>query len=202
MTERGLATLDMARRYFHLFVNRAAYTVQSHKPDTGGKYYYYRPKGQQRLGFDTIIKHLNGEITVGLYAINPRTQRSKWVAIDADYDAAFEHLVKLQWELRKDGVHSALERSRRGAHLWLFAAAPLLASDCRLYIYTPKKLMPSGFFQEDAHATFDARTPSTRCRRADRGISQRRPRAALDAKRIPGVGASLTGRASNVHLGE
>lgn len=135
MSETGLATLDMARRYFCLFVNRAAYTVQSHKPDSGGKYYYYRPKGQQRLGFETIIRHLNGAITVALYAINPRTQRSKWVAIDADYEAAFDHLVKLQWELRKDGVHSALERSRRGAHLWLFAAAPLLASDCRLYIY-------------------------------------------------------------------
>jgi len=131
----SMATLAMARRYFQLFVNRAAYTLQSHRPDNGGKYYYYRPKGDQRLTPETILKHLNGQITVALYAINPATQRSKWVAIDGDYAAAFEDLLKLQVTLRKDGVYSALERSRRGAHLWLLAADPLLASDCRLYIY-------------------------------------------------------------------
>ena len=32
--------------------------------------------------------HLNGDITISLYAINPETQRSKWVAIDADFDGA------------------------------------------------------------------------------------------------------------------
>lgn len=131
----SLATLAMARRYMRLFVNRAAYTVQSNRPDSGGKYYYYRPKGDRRLTPEIILKHLNGEITVALYAINPATQRSKWVAIDGDYAAAFEDLLKLQVTLRKDEVHSALERSRRGAHLWLFAAEPLLAKDCRLYIY-------------------------------------------------------------------
>src|SRR5689334_7214801 len=129
------ATLQLARRYFRLFVNRAAFTMQSNRPDSSGKHYYYRPKGEQRLTPEVILKHLNGQITIALYAINPSTQRSKWVAIDGDYSAAFEDLLKLQVGLRKDGVYSALERSRRGAHLWLFAAAPLLASDCRLYIY-------------------------------------------------------------------
>ena len=37
---------------------------------------------------ETIRRHLQGEITVGLYAINPSTQRCKWVAIDADYKNA------------------------------------------------------------------------------------------------------------------
>ena len=32
-----------------------------------------------------IQRHLAGEITLGIYAINPRTQRVKWMAIDADY---------------------------------------------------------------------------------------------------------------------
>lgn len=130
-----IATLDMARRYFRLFVNRAAYTLQAHRPDGGGKYYYYRPKGDQRLTPATILKHLNGEITIALYAINPANQRSKWMAIDGDYVAAFADLLKLQVGLRKDDIRSALERSRRGAHLWLFAAEPLLAKDCRIYIY-------------------------------------------------------------------
>ncbi len=135
MREGGLVTIEMARRYFTLFVNRAAYTIQSTKPDASGKYYYYRPRGHKRLDLETIRRHLSGELTVALYAINPNNQRSKWVAIDADYEAAFEDLLKLQFQLRNDNIHSALERSRRGAHLWLFAAAPLLASDCRVYIY-------------------------------------------------------------------
>jgi hypothetical protein len=46
-----------------------------------------------------------------------------------------EDLLKLQWELHQDGVEAALEKSRRGAHLWIFAEEPLLARDCRIYIY-------------------------------------------------------------------
>jgi hypothetical protein len=57
------------------------------------------------------------------------------VAIDADYANALEDLLKLQWELRQDGVESALERSRRGGHLWIFMGQPLLAQQCRIYIY-------------------------------------------------------------------
>ena len=40
-----------------------------------------------------------------------------------------------QWELRRDGVEAALEKSRRGAHLWIFCDQPLLARHCRIYIY-------------------------------------------------------------------
>src|SRR5436305_15150920 len=116
MKKGGEATPDMAKRYSDLFVNRAAYTLQSHKPDVKGKHYYYRPKGELRLDVETILNHLLGKITIGLYAINPKTQRSKWIAIDADYTQAFEHLLKVKAALRKDGVESALERSRRGAH--------------------------------------------------------------------------------------
>jgi MoxR-like ATPase len=75
------------------------------------------------------------EFHAGIYALNPNTQRSKWVAIDADYENALEDLLKLQWELRQDGVEAALEKSRRGAHLWIFADKPLFARHCRIYIY-------------------------------------------------------------------
>jgi hypothetical protein len=86
-------------RYFALFVNRLAYTLQSHKPGTNGKHYYYRPKQDCRLSLQTTRDHLNGQLTIGVYALNPTTQRSKWVAIDADYENALEDLLKLQWEL-------------------------------------------------------------------------------------------------------
>jgi hypothetical protein len=135
MNSTGQATTEMAARYFQLFVNRLAYTVQSKKPDGNGKHYYYRPKDGRQLSLETVREHLNGRLTLGLYALTPKTQCCKWVAIDADYDNALEDLLKLQWELRQDGVEAALEKSRRGAHLWIFADKPLLAQHCRIYIY-------------------------------------------------------------------
>jgi hypothetical protein len=129
------ASLGLAARYWRLFVNRLAYTMQSHNPGRNGKHYYYKPKDGRRLSGETVLEHLNGQITIGIYPINPETQRSKWVAIDADYGNALEDLLKLQWELLRDGVEAALEKSRRGGHLWIFAERPLLARDCRVYIY-------------------------------------------------------------------
>jgi len=88
---RQQASATMVAGYFHLFVNRRSYTIQSNRPHPrSGKHYYYRPTngktGQgMSLTTDTIRRHLEGEITIGLYAINPATQRCKWVTIDADY---------------------------------------------------------------------------------------------------------------------
>src|SRR3984893_15857610 len=131
----GQASEEVAQRYVALSANRLAFTLQPHKPGANGKHYYYRLKQDRRLSLQTIREHLNGQLTAGLYALNPNTQRSKWVAIDADYENALEDLLKLQWELRQDGVEAALEKSRRGGHLWIFAQKPLLARDCRVYIY-------------------------------------------------------------------
>ena len=145
MEGRSQPTLQLASRYLKLFVNRGAFTLQSDCPDAKGKNYYFRPSAEwfarrhwstaeRRLCPETILRHLAGRITLGLYAINPTTQRSKWVAVDADYTKAQDDLTALQLELKKDGVWSALERSRRGAHLWIFAAIPLLARDLRVYV--------------------------------------------------------------------
>ncbi len=126
--------------YFHVFVNRRAYTLQSNRPRTEStRHYYYRPKDKKTgqglsLSLDTIRRHLEGEITIGLYAINPATQSSKWVAIDADYEDALADLRKLCFHFRQDGVESALENSHRGGHLWIFMAEPLPARDCRIYV--------------------------------------------------------------------
>jgi len=125
------ATEALTTRYFDLFVNRLAYTVQSLRPDPqSGRHYYYRPrKGIDNkpvpLTWEILRGHLEGALTVGLYAINPVTQLSKWVAIDADYPEALNDLLKLQWELKRDGVEAGLEKSRRGGHLWIFGEKPL-----------------------------------------------------------------------------
>jgi hypothetical protein len=53
----GQASAEMAQRYFALFVNRLAYTLQSHKPGANGKhYYYYRPMQDRRLSLQTISR--------------------------------------------------------------------------------------------------------------------------------------------------
>lgn len=139
MNPKLLASPETVRAYRALFVNRLAYTVQSVGPHPAtGRHYYFRPKNKEQavpLSNNTLKRHLEGTLTIGLYAINPSTQRCRWVAIDADYDKALEDLLKLQWELRGDGVEAALERSRRGGHLWILAEKPLLARDCRIYIY-------------------------------------------------------------------
>ena len=69
--------------YFHLVVNRRAYTLQSNRPrSNSARHYYYRPK-DRRTGegvsptSDTNRRHLEGVITIGIYAINLATQCSK-----------------------------------------------------------------------------------------------------------------------------
>jgi hypothetical protein len=105
-----------------------------------GRHHYYRPKERATgspllLTEQRVADHLEGRITIGLYAINPLNQRCKWVAIDADYARAMDDLIKLQYQLTQDRVESALEMSKRGGHLWIFLALPLLARKCRIYIY-------------------------------------------------------------------
>jgi len=138
---RLLATPALVKTYTDRFVNRRAYTLQSMRPHPeSSRHYYYRPKERATgapllLTEQTIADHLEGRITIGLYAINSLNQRCKWVAIDADYPTAMDDLIKLQYELTKDSVESALEMSKRGGHLWIFLTLPLLARKCRIYIY-------------------------------------------------------------------
>lgn len=135
------ANSEAVNDYWRLFVNRRAYTLQSMRPHSEtGRHYYFRPKekGTERplsLSDVSIRQHLDGQITVGLYAINPANQRCKWVAIDADYKSAMEDLLKLQYQLTQDNVEPALEMSKRGGHLWIFFATPLLARDCRIFVH-------------------------------------------------------------------
>ena len=132
------ATPEMATEYARWFVNRRAYTRQSDAPHPGsGRHYYYRPRKNgtdSELTHWDIQRHLNGQITLGLYAINPWTQRVKWMAIDADYRRALEDLLKLQFELGQAGFQAALEQSRRGGHLWIFFESPVRANQARIYI--------------------------------------------------------------------
>lgn len=140
MARHFQATAENVRDYWRLFVNRRAYVVQSPRPHAeSGRHYYFRPKAGRdgaplNLTERIVRQHLEGRITIGLYAMNSETQRSKWIAIDGDYADALKHLCQVQWELQAANVEAALEMSRRGAHLWILAERPLLARECRLWI--------------------------------------------------------------------
>ena len=140
MPKRYQATSTNVEDYWQLFVNRRAYVLQSMRPHAeSGRYYYFRPKAGKNgeapsLAAETVRRHLEGDLTIGVYAMNPATQRCKWIAMDGDYKDSLKHLCELQWELQQQKVEAALEQSRRGAHLWIFGEQPLLARQCRLLI--------------------------------------------------------------------
>ena len=140
MAKRYQATARNVQDFWQLFVNRRAYVLQSMKPHPeSGRHYYFRPKAGKNgeppsLTGRTVAQHLEGSLTIGVYAINPETQCAKWIAIDADYRESLKHLCELQWELKQQKIESALEQSRRGAHLWIFGEQPLAARECRLLV--------------------------------------------------------------------
>jgi hypothetical protein len=84
-----------AEQFMSLFVNRLAYGIQRATPLPDGSVPYI--KQTRPLDSGVVRMHLNGDLTINLYAINPLTQSSKWVAIDADYDGSLEALFHLQW---------------------------------------------------------------------------------------------------------
>jgi hypothetical protein len=77
MRQRLTATPTLVKIYSDLFVNRRTHTLQSIRPHLeSGRHYYYRPKDRDSgapglLTERTISDHLEGRITIGLYAINP-----------------------------------------------------------------------------------------------------------------------------------
>ena len=169
MPELVKATPEMALEYARRFLNRRAYTLQAETPHpASGHHYYYCPK---RLGhpleltLHDVQRHLAGEITVGIYAINPTTQRVKWMAIDADYRKALEDLLKLQCELARNGIQAALEQSRRGGRLWIFFENAVPAKHARVYVRHLAKQLPvgvKGSYAADGIELFPSRTPSTK----------------------------------------
>ena len=99
MPKRYQATSSNVEDYWQLFVNRRAYVLQSMRPHAeSGRYYYFRPKAGKNgeapsLEAETVRRHLEGDLTIGVYAMSPATQRCKWIAMDGDYkDLSLIHI--------------------------------------------------------------------------------------------------------------
>src|SRR5215211_3933250 len=102
-----------AERLAKTFVNRQdCFAIQS---DTGQ---YYSVK--DTLTVNHVVRHLKGEMTVGVYLLG-LDGTAKFTVIDADDDEGFEKLTKVQKTLP---LASYMESSRRGGHLWFFFAEP------------------------------------------------------------------------------
>jgi hypothetical protein len=117
---------SLVRLILDLFVHRSdVYPVQ--QPDGS-----YRPVWEP-FTEDVVRAHLDGEMTVGTYPINPGDQTVKFLAFDVDgRDEALtgEAVRSLLSEIRKDvpGEAVLVERSRRGYHVWVFFRPPVPAT--------------------------------------------------------------------------
>ena len=75
---------------------------------------YHEPLTQSLLE-----AHLRGEITLGSYLLDADSQ-GRYMVLDADDEPDRRRLLALSRALAELDCPSYLERSRRGAHLWLF----------------------------------------------------------------------------------
>lgn len=81
---------------------------------------------------NVIVRHLTGEITVGVYPLLA-DDRCHFLAVDFDEDTWREDAQAVMQTCRLNDLPAALEisRSGNGAHLWLFFATPVPARDAR-----------------------------------------------------------------------
>lgn len=79
---------------------------------------YYRVNNTLRV--EHIMRHLKGEVTLGVYLLGSDGS-AKLSVIDADDDDGYGKLVKAHETL---DLPSYLESSRRGGHLWFFFDEP------------------------------------------------------------------------------
>src|SRR5947209_6176718 len=82
---------------------------------------------------DALRGHVAGLNTIGTYVIDAQGG-TRFAVFDADSLDGLVQLLAVQRRLAADGVASALEGSRRGAHLWVFFAAALAAATVRRWL--------------------------------------------------------------------
>jgi len=116
--------LTPARKFLNLFVNNEnAYALQTET----GTYKAYRDR---QISDVLLEQHLLGEVTLGVYAINPLTNEAKWLCWDCDSEAERELSHLISW-LNTFGINVLREsrRSGRSGHIWVLLNRPIPASD-------------------------------------------------------------------------
>lgn len=129
--------------YIHWFVNRRDFYIQNaYLVPADFEHGTACMRVSTPLTDDHVLRHIVGQHTIGLYALEPQFSSCKWFALDGDYEDkeqgidAKNDLENIAEAMREDGLFPAFEESRRGAHLWLLCAEPLPALQGRIYLYT------------------------------------------------------------------
>lgn len=119
--------MDGMETYWKLFVNRwSDFALQ--QPDGS-----YRRVGRALTSAD-VRAHLAGKHSLGTYVMDEQG-RCSYAVFDADSADGLQVLRRVQVQLAEQGIVSYLERARRGAHLWPFVRAPMLASQVRAWLF-------------------------------------------------------------------
>jgi len=109
----------------HTFVNR--WDMYPQQLDSGSYVTIH-----QGLTSTHLFEHLQGEITLGTYLLDPQA-RARFIVLDADTEEHWQGLKELATSLLDEGAAGYLERSRRGGHLWLFLAERTPATHARAF---------------------------------------------------------------------
>jgi hypothetical protein len=124
--EDMMISAEFLKCYARLFVGRRNdYAVQQED----GR---YRRAGRP-LTYTLLEEHLQGVQTLGTYVIDEQGT-CRFAVLDADKPDGMTVLVGAQEQLRRDGIPSYLEASRRGCHLWVFCDRLVNASHLRRWL--------------------------------------------------------------------
>ncbi|GEM_PF-3723323 len=108
-----MANKEVINKIFDVFITRKD-TFATQKIEKNKVIYNRQPK---HLTEETIRKHLLGEITIGVYAYEPKT---KWLVLDID-DKDCKRVRLIIDSARKNNLIPYLEDSgNKGYHVWIF----------------------------------------------------------------------------------
>ncbi|MGH2507053.1 MAG: TOTE conflict system archaeo-eukaryotic primase domain-containing protein [Ktedonobacteraceae bacterium] len=93
---------------------------------------HYRRVGAP-ITLTVMRRHLDGVHTIGTYLMDEQGY-CFFAVFDADQENGLHLLAHVQERLEADGIHSYLEASRRGGHLWVFLTAPVPAWAVRRWL--------------------------------------------------------------------
>jgi hypothetical protein len=93
--------------------------VYARQTDQGSYYYLKKPLTRHQ-----IVRHIRGDITLGVYVLN-KDSKTSYTVIDADDDTQFEQLLYMANKLSEVNIPCYMEKSRRGGHLWFFFTEPV-----------------------------------------------------------------------------
>lgn len=80
----------------------------------------YQARRSQPVTTRLLNQHLHGNVTIGVYAVNPQDNTSRWLCFDSDEESE-ESFIKITHWLSSYNINSVRESKRpgRSGHLWV-----------------------------------------------------------------------------------